>query len=111
MQHKCVSNVSFIRREKHSGQDMYRRNAFSHHSSFPTLSNPPFHIYEPAPMVALIEKYVLDTKPFMSCSPKADAAQDAIKMQGRRYATLRDEAGNIDVLRSILKNMIADSEK
>ncbi|KAK0637510.1 hypothetical protein DIS24_g10728 [Lasiodiplodia hormozganensis] len=62
-------------------------------------------------MVALIENHALETKPFMSLSPKAGAAQEAIKVQGRRYAKLRDEAGDIDVLRDILKNMIADSEK
>ncbi|KAL0254748.1 hypothetical protein SLS55_009272 [Diplodia seriata] len=62
-------------------------------------------------MVALVETHALEQKSFMSFSPKAVAAQEAIKVQGRRYAKLRDEAGNIDVLRDILKSMIAESEK
>lgn len=63
-------------------------------------------------MVALVESHALQPKQFMSSSsPKANAAQEAIKTQGRRYARLRDEGGDIDTLRGILKNIIADSEK
>lgn len=63
-------------------------------------------------MVAIVQSHALQAKSLMPSScPKTNAAQESIKVQGRQYARLRDEGDDINVLRRILENIIADSER